>query len=348
MKAILLVGGFGTRLLPLTLTRPKHMLPIGDRPMLEHIMVWLRSQKTQNHQGAPLIEKAVFAMGYQPRSITEAYPSDICGEVPFVCAVEPEPLGTAGALRFAASQAKISGTFLAMNGDIFSQISCADLIDQHIASGAEATLALTSVPDASRFGAIITSDEGRVQSFVEKPAEGRSTPSNWVNAGVYVMEPSVLSRIPEGRSVSLEREIFPQLVQENALFACRSEAAWLDVGTPESYWQAQFMPDAISSQISSPSDSKIHPSAQVSPTAEVARSMVMSHVRIDEGAVVEDSVLLPSSRVCPDAVVRASILGENAVVATGAVVEERSVIADDATVEAGARLRAARYPEAPD
>lgn len=317
--------------------------------MLEHIMAWLRSQK--NPKGAPLIEKAVFSMGYQPRSITDAYPSNICASLPFVCAVEPEPLGTAGALRFAASQDEISDTFLAMNGDIFSQISCADLVDRHIASGAEATLALTSVPDPSRFGAVITDDDGRVQSFVEKPAEGSSGPhSNWINAGVYAMEPSVLSRIPEGRPVSLEREIFPQLAQENALFACRSEAAWLDVGTPESYWQAQFMPDESSShpEISSTSDAKVLPSAKVAPDAEVARSMVMSHVRIDEGAVVEDSVLLPSSRVGPNAVVRASVLGENAVLSAGAVVEERSVIADNATVEAGAHLRAARYPEAPE
>ena len=326
--------------------------------MLEHIMSWLRSQK--NPSGAPLIEKAVFSMGYQPRSITDAYPSNICADLPFVCAVEPEPLGTAGALKFAASQDEISDTFLAMNGDIFSQISCADLVARHIASGAEATLALTSVPDPSRFGAVITDDDGRVRSFVEKPAEGSSSPpSSWINAGVYVMEPSVLSRIPEGRPVSLEREIFPQLAQENALFACRSKAAWLDVGTPESYWQAQFlpvMPDESSShpEISSTSDSKVHPlakvhpSATVAPDAEVARSMVMSHVRIDEGAVVEDSVLLPSSRVGPNAVVRASILGENAAVAAGAVVEERSVIADGAMVEAGAHLRAARYPEVPE
>ena len=319
--------------------------------MLEHIMSWLRRQKNQN--GAPLIEKAVFSMGYQPRSITDAYPSNICASLPFVCAVEPEPLGTAGALRFAASQSEISDTFLAMNGDIFSQISCADLVARHTASGAEATLALTSVPDPSRFGAVITDDDGRVQSFVEKPAEGSSGPhSSWINAGVYVMEPSVLSRIPEGRPVSLEREIFPQLAQENALFACRSEAAWLDVGTPESYWQAQFlpvMPDESPShpEASSTSDTKVHPSATVAPDAEVARSMVMSHVRIDEGAVVEDSVLLPSSRVGADAMVRASILGENAAVSAGAVVEERSVIADDATVEAGAHLRAARYPETP-
>lgn len=316
-------------------------------------MSWLRSQKkqSQNDKDAPLIDEAIFSMGYQPRSITDAYPSNICAEMPFVCAVETEPLGTAGAIRFAASQSKIADTFLAMNGDIFSQISCADLVYRHIASGAEATLALTSVSDPSRFGAVITDDDGRVQSFVEKPDEGSGSPhSSWINAGVYVMEPSVLSRIPEGRPVSLEREIFPQLAKENALFACRSEAAWLDVGTPESYWQAQFLPDAISSrpEVSSTSEAKVHPSATVAPDAEVVRSMVMSHARIDEGAVVEDSVLLPSSRVGPDAVVRASVLGENAAVSAGAVVEEGSVIADNATVEAGAHLRAARYPETPE
>ena len=319
------------------------MLPIGDRPMLEHIMAWLASQE---NQVSPLIDQAIFSMGYQPDSIINAYPNNICADLPFVCAVEPEPLGTAGALRYAASQCEVSRTFLAMNGDIFTQISCADLVDQHRRSGAEATLALTAVSDPSQFGVVITGDDGRVKNFLEKPPKGEklgNPPSSWINAGIYVMEPSVLARIPEGRPVSLEREIFPQLALENSLFAFQSEAVWLDVGTPESYRQAQILSVSSNPETSNPPEARIHPSATVATDSKVTGSMVMANVRIDEGAVVEDSVLLPSSWVEAEAVVRSSILGEGAVVKAGAVVEEVSVIADNATVEAGSHLRAARH-----
>ena len=285
--------------------------------MLEHIMTWLRRQEAQSQQVAPLIEKAIFSMGYQPDSIISAYPEGVCADMPFACAVEPEPLGTAGALRFAASHGEISDTFLAMNGDIFCEISCADIVDQHRRSGAEATIALTSVSDPSQFGVVVTDGGGRVLSFVEKPPKD-TAPSTWINAGIYVMEPSVLARIPEDRPVSLEREVFPQLVAEGTLFACQSEAAWLDVGTPESYIRAQFL---------------------------VSDCGHMAGAEVAEDAVVEHSALLPNSRVESRAVVKDSIVGEGAVIGEGAVVEGNSMVADWAEVPPGTRLNDARYPD---
>ena len=322
--------------------------------MLEHIMAWLRSQESRNlesfrqenrngessrqensnseslsgeslsrdnrtseSQRPPLIDEAIFSMGYQPDSIIRAYPSNICADMPFTCAVEPEPLGTAGALRFAASHGEIADTFLAMNGDIFCRISCAEIVEQHRRSGAEATIALTSVTDPSQFGVVVTDEGGRVLSFVEKPPKDAS-PSTWINAGIYVMEPSVLARIPDGRPVSLEREVFPQLAAEGTLFACQSEAAWLDVGTPESYIKAQFL---------------------------VADSGQMLGAEIAADAIVERSVLLPNSRVASKAVVKDSIVGEGAVIGEGAVVEGNSVVADWAEVPPETRLKGARYPD---
>lgn len=312
--------------------------------MLEHIMTWLRSQENSDSESRklesprrgthdrgsssregrnpenrdpPLIDEAIFSMGYQPDSIISAYPENVCAGLPFTCAVEPEPLGTAGALRFAASQGEIADTFLAMNGDILCQISCADIVEQHRRSGAEATIALTSVSDPSQFGVAVTDEDGRVQSFVEKPSKDNA-PSTWINAGIYVMEPSVLARIPEGRPVSLEREVFPQLVAEGNLFACQSEAAWLDVGTPQSYIKAQFL---------------------------VSRCGHMTGAEVAADAIVEHSVLLPNSRVESKAVVIDSIVGEGAVIGEGATVEGNCVVADWAEVPPGTQLIGTRYPD---
>ena len=149
----MLVGGFGTRLKPLTNTQPKHTLPIADRPMLEHIMAWLGSQASA---GSPLIAEAVLSLGYKPDAIEQSYPEGICAELPFACAVEPEPLGTAGGLAFGAAHAQLDETFLAMNGDILCDFDCEQLLTVHQRNQAAATIALTEVADASRFGVVET------------------------------------------------------------------------------------------------------------------------------------------------------------------------------------------------
>jgi mannose-1-phosphate guanylyltransferase len=205
MNAIVLVGGFGTRLRPLTLTRPKQLLPILDRPMLEWVVERLA--------GAGATE-VVLSLGYLPSAFQEAYPDDRCAGARLRYAIEPEPLDTAGAIRFAAEAAGIDRSdepFVVINGDVVTDADLGALLELHHSCGAEGTIALTPVEDPSRYGVVPIDEDGRVRAFIEKPPAAEA-PSRWINAGTYVLEPSVLGRIPGGRRVSIERETFPAMV----------------------------------------------------------------------------------------------------------------------------------------
>ena len=198
MRAVVLVGGFGTRLRPLTLTTPKQMLPVGHRPMIERVV---------GHLADHGVDEAVLSLGYRPDAFIEAYPDDLCrGALTY--AVEPEPLDTAGAIRFAALDAGIDDTFVVVNGDVLTDLDIDALVRFHRASGAEGTIHLTPVEDPSVFGVVPTDDDGRVVAFIEKPPRDEA-PTNRINGGTYVLEPSVLDRIAGDRRVSIEREVFP-------------------------------------------------------------------------------------------------------------------------------------------
>jgi mannose-1-phosphate guanylyltransferase len=230
MDAIVLVGGEGTRLRPLTYDTPKQMLPIVDRPLVEHVVSWL---------GRYGVGRVVLSLGYRPDAFVEAYPDNVIGGVRLSYAIEPELLDTAGAVRFAAEVGEVSGRFLVVNGDVLTDFDVSSLVAFHTERGAEATIYLTPVPDPSAFGVVPTDGAGRVIAFIEKPPPG-TAPTNLINAGTYVLEESVLGRIPGGRRVSIERETFPALVADRGLFALPSDAYWLDTGTPEMYLQAQL------------------------------------------------------------------------------------------------------------
>ena len=199
MKAVVLVGGEGTRLRPLTLTSPKQMLPIVGVPMIERVLGQLAAHG---------VDEAVLSLGYLPDAFTEAYPDGRAAGVALTYAVEPEPLDTAGAVRFAATFAGITETFVVVNGDVLTDMNLTTLVEFHRDRGAEGTIALHPVADPSAFGVVPTNSEGRVTAFVEKPPRDEA-PTNEINAGTYVLEPSVLARIPEGGRVSIERETFP-------------------------------------------------------------------------------------------------------------------------------------------
>lgn len=324
MRAVVLVGGFGTRLRPLTYTRPKQMLPIVNVPLIERIIEYLAGHG---------VSDVVLSMGYRPDAIEEAYPDGRCAGLPLHYAVEPEPLDTGGAIRFAARHAGIDDRLLVLNGDVLTDLDLGELVSFHEARGAEATIHLHPVDDPSRFGVVPTDADGRVQSFVEKPPPGEA-PTNLINAGTYVFEPSVLERIPADRRVSVERETFPQLVAAGVLFACDGSTYWIDVGTPEHYRQAQL--DLLDGVRGEPLDG-VHPEAHVDPTAVVVRSAVGPGAVVEAGARVERSVLLGGARVATGAVVEDSVLGEGAVVTSGASAVG-DVIGDGATVEAAARV----------
>src|SRR5439155_5756361 len=181
----------------------------------------------------------VLSLGYRPDAFMEAYPDATCAGVRLHYAVEPSPLDTAGAIAFAAREAGVDERFLVVNGDVLTELDVTALVAFHDAAGAEGTIALTRVDDPSQFGVVPTDSSGRVLAFVEKPPRDEA-PSDLINAGYYVLEASVLERIPSGRRVNIERETFPAMVVDGVLFARADDAYWLDVGTPERLLQASL------------------------------------------------------------------------------------------------------------
>ena len=346
MQAVILVGGFGTRLRPLTRDIPKQMLPVVDRPILEHGVA---------HLAGHGVTRVVLSLGFRPEAFADAYPDGTCAGLPLHYAVEPEPLDTAGAVRFAALEAGIGAgtgtgigpgsgsegcdTFLVLNGDVLTDLDIGAMVASHRAAGAEATLALTEVDDPSRYGVVPTDAEGRVVGFVEKP-DAESAPSRWINAGTYVLEPSILDRIPDGRPVSIEREVFPAMATERRLHAVRSDAYWIDTGTPEAYIRAQVdLVDGTRGDLPA-----VHLSAQVDPGADVERSVVMAGVMVGSGARLCDAVIMDGATIGADATVDHSIVGSGAQVGSGASIAGLTVIGATETVGAGIQLVGVRIP----
>jgi mannose-1-phosphate guanylyltransferase len=280
--AVLLVGGEGTRLRPLTYETPKPMLPVMNRPFLEHQVEHLRSHG---------VDRIVLACGYRPDAI-RAHFGDALEYV-----VEPEPLGTGGAIAFAARG--IGETFVVANGDILTDLDVTALVGFHRERSARMTIALHPVADPSRYGVVVTDREGAVTAFVEKPAPG-TLDSNTINAGTYVVEPDVLDLVPSGRTVSVEYDVFPRLAGAG-LHARSFTGYWRDIGTPESYREANV--ERL------PEGGLIDPSAVVAADASVTRSVVGPGCRVEAGAHVRGSVLLAGAVVAAGRNVENQVVG---------------------------------------
>jgi mannose-1-phosphate guanylyltransferase len=307
------------------------MLPIVHRPMIEHVV---------GHLVEHGVDDVVLSLGYQPDAFRDAYPDGRCAGATLHYAIEPEPLDTAGAIRFAARDAAIDERFLVVNGDVLTDLDVTAFVAFHEARGAEGSISLHRVDDPSRYGVVPTDAEGRVSAFVEKPPRGEA-PSDLINAGTYVLEPSVIDRIPAGRRVSVERETFPAMVAGGSLYALDDACYWIDTGTPCEYIQAQL--DLVDGVRGAPVDG-VHPDARVADGAAVERSVVGAGAIVGTGARVENAVLLPGARVCFGAVIDGSVVGEGAVVAEGARVLRGSVVGDGEVVERGRHLDGERVP----
>ena len=326
MIAVVLVGGEGTRLRPLTLDEPKPVLPIGGVPFMSLLL---------DRLAAAGVTKVILSCGYLPERLRAGIGTPPPGiEVEVV--VEDEPLGTAGAIRFAAA-GRVDGPFLALNGDVLGDADFGALVAAHRAAGAVASIGLTPVDDPTRFGVVVHNEQGIVERFVEKPpnADGLGPAPWWVNAGAYVLEPSVLDMIPADRMVSIEREVFPELVG-NGLICVRSEGYWRDIGTLESFLTANA--DAVAGRVhtrlqGSEEAILIDPSATVSDEAVlVGPVLIAADVVIGAGAALgPDVVVGPGATVAPDATIRGSVLLAGAQVAAHATVE-RSAIGRNALV----------------
>ena len=292
MEAIILVGGFGTRLRPLTLATPKALLPLANVPMLERLVRSLPER----------ITKVALAVHHQADAIAAHFAAIDCGRE-VIIVPETEPLGTGGAMR--NCRAHITGTALVFNGDIVSSLDAEEMLEQHRATGALGTLALWDVADPSRYG-VAELDGNAIVGFQEKPAEGEEK-SNLINAGTYLLEPEVLAMIPAGRKVSVEREIFTQLAGAG-LHGFPFAGSWIDAGTPESYLAANAM-------LLEHEATAAHPGASVRGNALIA-----ADAEVRSSIVGPDTVIGPGVSL-DRCVVRRSVLLAGAS-ATGAVIED--------------------------
>jgi len=348
MKAVILVGGQATRLLPLTCNTPKAMVPLLNIPFLEYVIRYL-----SKHQ----IKDIILAQGYLAQPIEEYLGNGSQLGVNLSYVVEDVPLGTAGAVKNA--ERFLDETFLLLNGDIFTDLDISAMIDFHQRRRAKATISLTPVDDPTSYGLIETDAEGGITRFLEKPDKSQIT-TNTINAGTYVLEPEVLAQIPLKTKVSIEREVFPLLLeQDKPVYAYPSSAYWMDTGTPEKYLQlhrdllsgksSQYVPVTKEEAVIG-EQSFIHPTAQIK-----------GHVIIGNNCTVEDKVSITGPavighgcQIMPEAVIKESIIWQNAhlgehVNLMGSIVADNcclnadstvkdSILGDNVTVASGSKL----------
>jgi NDP-sugar pyrophosphorylase family protein len=323
-------------------------------------------ERVLGHLAAHGIDEAVLSLGYLPDAFLDAYPDSTASGVRLSYAVEPEPLDTAGAVRFAADYAKVDDTFVVVNGDVLTDMDVSALVAFHRDRQAEGTIALHPVADPSAFGVVPTDDRGQVTAFVEKPPRDEA-PTNLINAGTYVLEPSFLQRVPAGRRVSIERETFPAMVRDGRLFALADDAYWLDTGTPADYLQAhRDLVEGRRGEPPAPGARRMEGALWVtgSPTvagkvagacfvadgatvaegARVELSVLGQGCVVEDGATVTGSVLLAGARVASNSTVTGSVLGPRSTVGERCEVWPVSVLGEGVLVASGTRLDGERVP----
>jgi mannose-1-phosphate guanylyltransferase len=348
MKAILLAGGKGTRLRPLTLHTPKPIVPIFDRPFLRYQIDLLRH--------VPEITEIVLSLNYQPGRIEEVFGDGEALGVHLRYAVEPAPLGTGGAIKFAAGP-DVHEPIVVFNGDVLTSVDLPALIALHRARGAKATIVLTPVPNPAAYGLVETDAEDNIRAFVEKPSPDRIT-TNRINAGIYVLEPDTLERIPHETAWSIERGYFPSLVERGETFvAYQYDGYWIDIGTPEKYLQVHR--DIMSGAFAAPpfagraGAALVAEGAEVDPGAVIEGpcfidagavvkrgatirpgSVIGHHCRVEEDATIDGAILWPNTWVDRDAVITGTIagrhchFGRSVTTSAGSVFGDKSVLTD--------------------
>lgn len=346
MKAILLAGGKGTRLRPLTVHTPKPIVPILGRPFLYYQIDLLRQ--------VPEIDEVILSLNYQPRRIEEIFGEgeDLGMRLRYV--VEPMPLGTGGAVRYAGDS--LTESVVVFNGDVLTQVDLGAVLRLHRERKAKATIVLTPVENPRAYGLVETDAEGNVSRFLEKPGDSEIT-CNTINAGIYVLEPETFDRIPKDTAWSIERSYFPSLIERGETFvAYVYNGYWIDIGTPQKYLQVHR--DIMDGRfVAAPFDTAGAGAAFVSPDAKVDEGVELSgpcfvdegavikagarvlpysvigrQTHVEESAVVEGSIIWPNGWIGREASVRGAILGRNCHIGRHAVVESPVVLGDKTVV----------------
>lgn len=346
MQAVILAGGKGTRLRPLTIHTPKPIVPVVNRPFLLYQIDLLNQ---------PQIKNLILCLSYQPRKIEELLSDGSRFGIRISYLVEASPLGTAGAFKNAEEM--IEGTTVVFNGDILTDVDLNRVIDQHRSTGAVATIVVTPVDNPIGYGVVEMADDGRVTRFVEKPRR-EEVHSHMVNAGIYVLEPSVLEHIPEGRPFSFEYDFFPSLWEKGeAFYAYRHDGYWIDIGTPEGYLKGNL--DVLTGKLKShipqrPSRGEkfdpqarlddrsfVDPSCIIKAQARIVNSVIGPNCFVEEKAEIRDSVIWSATRVGAEARVARCVIGRGCHVGRlsvldGAVLGDKSVVTDYSRVRARA------------
>ncbi len=357
MKAVILVGGYGSRLRPLTSDVPKQMLQVVGLTMLERVLDQLARFG---------VDEAVLSLGYLPEVFTSAYPTGEARGIRLSYAVEDEPLDTGGAIRFAAESAKLDETFIVVNGDVLNEIDISKVVAFHHKRRALATISLIPVDDPSAYGVVTTDHRGRVTDFIEKPPRDQA-PTNTVNAGSYVLEPEALATFGCGERFSIERQVFPDLASRGALYAVASSSYWIDAGTPETLLRAamdilvgnrsnvaipghrrrgSLLIEGEKSLMEGRCDSVSYLGAGsvVRQGSLLRHAVIETNVVVDEDVTLVNSLVLPGAVIGRHAVIEGSIIGAGAVVPEHAVVLGGSVVARNAELLPGCRVESERVP----
>ncbi|MCU1488812.1 MAG: putative mannose-phosphate guanyltransferase, partial [Acidimicrobiaceae bacterium] len=321
-----MAGGEGTRLRPLTMSQPKPMLPVGNRPMALHIIELLKRHG---------FDDIVFTVAFMANTIRTYFGDGSDFGVRISYATEETPLGTAGSVLNARDE--LNERFLVISGDVITDVDLGALVDYHDQQGAVATLALKPMENPLEFGIVITDEKGRVERFLEKPSWGEVF-SDTINTGIYVLEPEVLDHIPSGRASDFSGDVFPAMLEAGMpLYGCTTDRYWEDVGTLEAYLRAHE--DILDGKIDLGLDGfPVRPGVYVGEGAEVDPT----------AEVVGPALIGPNCRVGPEVRLGAyTVLGQNVYVADGADLE-RSVIHDSCFVGQGTFARAAIVGRASD
>lgn len=337
MRALILAGGFGTRLRPLSCTRPKLMFPVVNRNLLD----WTLERLSKSG-----VDRVILAVNHMAEALERSFRYSRYG-MEIVYSRESRPLGTGGPIKNAEGFLIEGGEpFFVLNGDVFSDVDYGGVYEFHEDSGATATIALCEVEDPSRFGVVELSEKNQVMRFIEKP-KPEEAPSRLVNAGVYVLNPSVLNSIPHGRKVSIERDVFPGLAHEGSLYGYRFDGLWIDIGVPEDFFLAnRMMLDRLAADkplleknvdvhetavVIAPSTvgegSKVAEDAVIGPYTVVGRG-----VEVGKGSRIVGSIVFQDTIVENFSSIRGAIVGEGAIVGRWVKMEEGCIIGDHAII----------------
>lgn len=326
---MILAGGFGTRLRPISCTRPKSLFPVINKPLLQWTFERLAKSK---------VSEAILAVNYQTEAaikqhripkygIRTQYSRDPLGK----------PLGTGGPIKKAEKRIGHEGPFLVLNGDIFADVDYADILKFHEQKKATATLALHKVEEPSRYGVVQLAEDNRIIRFVEKPPR-ESAQSNLINAGAYVLSPGIFDYISKGRAVSIEREVFPKLAEEKKLYGCIFDGLWIDIGKPEDYLQVnKILLDTVSDQPKCKirGQARIRMPVALDKEVSIGRRSIVGpytvlgrNVKVGQDVHIRESIILPNVVISDSCQVDGAIIGDGTFIGKGARIRKGCMIGD--------------------